>query len=118
MKFFNLLALIAVTSAADVVPSAGDGTGTDSGTTTGGDDEKKVIGRDRVYGELCIKNEDRCNAVGDELQKDMDCCNLMISLLSTNKNAVCVDLTSKNVTISDGSNITYGYNCNYEGGAL
>ena len=114
MKFFNLLALVAVTAAADPIPSAGDSAG--DGSATG--DDAAAVGRDRLYGETCIKSEDRCNAQGDEKQDNMKCCHLMITLLTTNKNAVCVDTQSRNVTISDGTGLTYGYNCNYEGGAL
>ena len=47
----------------------------------------------------------------------MDCCNLKITLFTTNKNTVCVNRALREVTISDGTGIIYGYNCNYEGGA-
>jgi hypothetical protein len=48
----------------------------------------------------------------------MDCCNLKITLFVTNKTKVCVNKALRDVTIADGTGLVYGYNCNYEGGAL
>ena len=84
-------------------------------------EETIVVGRDRIVGETCVKTEDRCvnNAV-DKIESDnLKCCNLKITLLSTSKDTlVCVNTESKDVTIADGTGLTYGYNCDYVKGAM
>ena len=70
-------------------------------------------GRDRIVGETCVKTEDRCVDSDKKEQDTLNCCNIMVTLVTTNKQTVCVDTTSKTVTIADGTGVTYGYNCNY-----
>ena len=104
MKFASvIIALVATATAEEVVGPSGN------------------PGRDRIVGETCVKTEDRCvNNVTDKVESaNLKCCNLRITLLSTSKDQlVCVNTELKDVTISDGTGLTYGYNCDYEGGAL
>ena len=76
-------------------------------------------GRDRTVGQTCVKTEDRCVDKDKKEGETLKCCNIMITLVSTNKQTVCVDTSLKQVTMDDGTGLKYGYNCNYvETGAM
>ena len=69
MKFFSLLALISVVVAADGDSTSGSSSTPSAGDSgTGSSDEPVVpaIGRDRIVGETCVKDEDRCTANEEE----------------------------------------------------
>merc|ERR1712166_1167539 len=76
-------------------------------------------GRDRIVGETCVKTEDRCVDKDKKEGENLKCCNIMITVFTTNKQTVCVNTTEKQVTIADGTGMKYGFNCAYvETGAI
>ena len=73
-----------------------------------------VASRSRKFGDTCVKAEDTCclpDQTDDECAKNevgTNCCNIMITIVSTSKTTLCVDPSKKQVT-ADGQ--SYGYNC-------
>ena len=51
--------------------------------------------RDRLVGETCVKTEDTCVDKDGKANDNLACCNIMVTLVSTNKQTVCVDTTQK-----------------------